>query len=1446
MRRTHRGTFTTIKTEGNLLPADFLQRIVEGDRELDGLSPESYHLSKNERLNEAINRAWNRCEGVWRGYGSDSAALPESDAGTTITRERWLLPLFQELGYGRLLTSKARVIDGKSYPISHTWHHTPIHLVSFRQDLDRRTPGVAGAAQMSPHSLVQEFLNRSDDQLWGIVSNGLKLRLLRDNASLTRQAYVEFDLEGMMSGEVYSDFVILYMLLHESRVEAERPEQCWLERWTQETQQRGTRALDQLRDGVEKAIAAFGQGFLAHPANSELREKLQSGDLTPHDLYQQILRLVYRLIFLFVAEDRNLLLSPETSPETRQLYSQNYSITRIRLIAGLLRGTRHGDLWQGLKITFRGLMKGESALGLNPLGGLLFSEEAVPDLNDCELSNDALLTAVRQLSFTQDKRVLRSVDYRNLGTEELGSVYESLLELHPEVNVNASTFELKVAAGSERKTTGSYYTPSSLINCLLDSALEPVIKNALKKPDRDKALLNLKVVDPASGSGHFLIAAAHRIGKHLAIIRTGEAEPPPEARREALRDVVSHCIYGVDVNPLAVELCKVALWIETLDPGRPLGFLDHHIKCGNSLIGATPELVEKGIPNDAFKPVEGDDKNIAAAIKKKNEEEYKGQQDLFASVTTITNWQEAVAEFHQWEYMPENAYHQVREKAAKYETLRDKPAYQHEKQVADLWTAAFFWPLTEETAVSVPTEDTFRRYQGGTYELKEEVRSRLEDLALKHRFFHWHLEFPEVFSEGGEVGFDCVLGNPPWEKIKLQEKEFFAQRDREIANAPNAAARKNLISALPETNPGLWIDFLESKRKSECESHFIRASDRYPLNAIGDINTYQIFAGLARQLISSCGQSGMVLLSGIATDDSNKLFFQDLLMKNSLISFYDFENRKGIFPTVQGNVKFCLLTMGGDGKKRFSVAAQLDDPLLLKDKSRLYELTLDDIREINPNTLNCPIFRSSRDAELVKGIHQRIPILVNEQKGATGDPWGISFLRMFDMANDSHLFRTRDQLEAEGYKLKGNVFVGEKCYVPLYEAKLAIQYNHRQASFDTKTTEGMFRTHAGTRSLEAHELKNPSIFPIPRYWIEENHLHSRIPSEWSFDWLIGFRRTISTVADSRSVNFSIFPRYGTSDSIFLLFSKLGIRLLCALYALFNSFVFDYVARQKASGGNLNYYIFKQLPALPPEYFNGSMLDLVLPRVFELTYTSYDLRFFAEDIWKELYQESGKRPPLFNPFIWDEARRFMMRCELDAAFFHFYGIEKEDVGYILETFPIIMRWDEEKYGEYRTKRIILECYDAMAEAMKTDRSYQTILDPPPADPRVAHPPKEGVDVPPFRIETLDISRTKTTEEVETEEGGEEKMSEHEFVARAIMKLRHPPYKAIHSVYSGFNQAFTEYFKKDPVEAIKRLVEEGNIVTRPAKGGVLMYLPEDAPASAQTKSILEDILGEEDPA
>lgn len=1335
MKKRHQQPFTTIKTEGALLPADFLQRIADRDPDLEGLTPESYHLAKNERLNEVISRSWTRCKGAWRAFQAAGKDLPESDAGTTLTRERWLLILFQEFGYGRLLTAKAQHINGKSYPISHLWQHTPIHLVSFRQSLDHRTPGAIGAARMSPHSLVQEFLNRSDKHLWGFVSNGLRLRILRDNVSLSRYAYVEFDLEGMMNGEAYSDFVLLWLLCHESRVEAEKPEDCWLERWSHTAFEQGTRALDRLRDGVEEAIKILGSGFVGHPANTELRENLRSGRLSVHDYYRQLLRLVYRMIFLFVAEDRNLLI-PESAPaEARRRYLEHYSATRLRRIAASFRGTGHGDLWQGLKVTWRCLIEGEPGLALRPLGSFLFSEDTLPDLNDCLLANHDLLAAVWKLSFTRDRRLLRQVDYRNLGTEELGSVYESLLELHPDVNTTASIFELGAAAGSERKTTGSYYTPASLIKCLLDSALEPVIGRALKEPDPEKALLDLKVVDPACGSGHFLIASAHRIARYLAGVRSGEDEPPPEELRRALRDVVRKCIYGVDVNPLAAELCKVALWIETLDPERPLGFLDNRIKCGNSLIGATPELLENGIPDDAFKPLEGDDKEVARDIRKRNRQERLGQQDMYSAVDEIPDWQQAVDDLRYVAELPEEAVHQVQEKAALYWTALEDETFQHQHQVADLWTAAFFWPLTRDTAAAVPSEDLFRRFQQGSHSLKEEVPRQMQDLAGKHRFFHWHLEFPEVFADEGGGGFDCVVGNPPWEQIELAEKEFFARRDPEIASAPNAAKRKQLIERLKESNNSLWKQYQRAKRSIDNQTKYLRVSNKYPLSAVGRINSYQIFAGLARQLISKQGRAGIVIPSGIATDDSNKRFFADLTEKRSLVSLYDFENREKLFPAVDSRMKFCLLTMGGEkaAPTTADFAFFLTNARQLGDEDRHFTLSAEDIKLLNPNTRTCPIFRSKRDAEITKAIYRRVPVLIDESKGEAGNPWGITFRQgLFNMASDSHLFKTREELEAEGWELRGNIFEkGGERYLPLYEAKMIWHFDHRFGTYqgiDSRST-----THLPISSSSQYRCATFTIEPF--YWVSEVEVLDCIapltPDEFSqiknghlsWDaarelqtqrarkWFVGFR-DITNVTNERTVIFSVIPQASVGHTMPLVFFESqmsGESILCILSNL-NSYVLDYIARQKVGGTHLTYAYLKQFPVLPLELYKQHEREFVILRAIELTYTARDLEPFAKDC--------GYTGP---PFLWDDDRRFFLRCELDAAYFHLYQVQRADVDYIMETFSIVKRKDIQKYGDYRTKLMILKIYDDMQKAIETGQPYKTLLDPSPADPRVAHPP-----------------------------------------------------------------------------------------------------------------------------
>jgi len=1347
MQTRNRNTFTTIHTEGALLPVDLLQRISENDSKLEGLDAVSYNLAPGEKLNEAINRSWNRLNGLWGAFQSARGRLGANEAGTTLTRERWLLPLFQELGFGRLSTTKAVEIDGKSYPISHRWQNVPLHLVGCGLKLDKHTPGAAGASRTSPHSLLQEYLNQSEDAQWGMVSNGLGLRVLRDNATLTRQAYIEFDLESMFDGEVYSDFVLLWLVCHQSRFEPpSEGGDCILERWSKSAQERGTRALDNLRRGVEEAIVSLGQGFLQHPLNQELRARLRNGDLSAQDYYRQLLRLVYRLIFLFAAEDRDLLLLPDAPIEARKRYLDFYSTARLRSLAERQRGSRHHDRYEALRIVFS-LLSGEEisrqdakdakislqnkesfanfaplreALALPALGGFLFDARSTPDLNEARLDNKALLAAVRSLAFITEGNTRRAVDYRNLGPEELGSVYESLLELYPLLNTDAGTFQLTSAAGNERKTTGSYYTPSSLIQVLLDSALYPVINQAMedihregaksaKETDkkenlasfaalRENALLSLKVCDPACGSGHFLIAAAHRIAGKLAQVRAGGDEPSPNETRRALRDVIRHCIYGVDINPMAVELCKVNLWLESLEPGKPLSFLDAHIRCGNSLVGVGPRihrqdakgsLDEKDdfatfaplrfddlvIPDEAFNPVTGDHKPTATLLKKRNLQERAGQESFFVSVIkTREDLDKWLAErTRTLEAMPEDSAAEVQAKAEAYQKVNDSTEYRKQQQIADLWTAAFFWNIQEPSGKTfetvAPTHGQLRRLRNGS-QTQSGLLEHVDNIRQQVGFFHWPLEFAEVAVQGG---FDCVLGNPPWERIKLQEEEFFASRDPEIAAAVNKATRQKLINALGKTNLVLATAFNDAKHYADAASKFMRASRHYPLTGAGDVNTYALFAELNRKLLSTNGFAGLVLPTGIATDDMTKSYFGDIVAKKSLVSIFDFENRENLFSSIDSRMKFCLFTVSNTehAKAEFVFFAKRSSHL--RDSYRRFSLGANEIALFNPNTRTVPIFRTSADADLARKIYSNIPILENEVLGT--NTWQIKLLRMFDMAADSKLFSDSES----------------NVTYPLYESKMMAAYDHRFANV-VFNPENKFRPGQPQETSTQNHL-DPNFRPKSQWYVPKQNVHAvfqRIPPKW----FISFKRIVG-VTNERTLSATILPLCAVSDSLVEILSLEPIEKQAYFLANLNSLVLDYIVRLKVSATTINHFVIKQFPVLLPSSYTPADFAFIVPRVLELVYTAYDLQPFAEDMGYH-----------GEPFRWDEERRAMLRAELDAYYARLYGLTRDELRYILdpqdvygpdfpgETFRVLKEKEFRQFGEYRTRRLVLEAWDRL--------------------------------------------------------------------------------------------------------------------------------------------------------
>jgi hypothetical protein len=1360
--------FQAVRSEGGLLPPDLLRRILDPQGDLPGTRPQDYDLARGERLHERITQSWNKLLKQWKDFQS---ARSGQGALTGLTNERWTLPLLRELGFGSLPTTPAPEINGRTYAISRMFGPVPVHLLGCGLSLDRKAAGVRGAAAANPHGLVQEFLNRSPEHLWGIVCNGLRLRILRDSQALSRQSFLEFDLESIFDGELYGDFVLLWLTAHATRFvprDGDRPESCYLEAWTRIAQEQGTRALGDLRQGVERALQILGEGFTSHPQNTRLRDALRSGRLSPSDFHAQLLRLVYRLIFLFVAEDRTLDGLPVLHPRddspgartARERYAAHYSTARLRDLASRIKGSRHGDLWRQFQVVVHALSGAPEAqeardlLALPALGSFLWDPRSTADLNDAELANYDFLEALRSLAFTRQGKVLRPVDYKSLGAEELGGVYESLLALCPRISADGARFTFAQFAGSERKTSGSYYTPDGLVQSLLDTALDPVVAAAVegkRGSEAEEALLSLTVCDPAVGSGHFLVGAAHRLARRLAALRAqaqGDSEPSPLLYQQALRDVIGRCLYGVDVNPMAAELCKVSLWLEALEPGKPLTFLDHHIQVGNSLLGTTPELMKEGLPDEAFKPLTGDDKTFCTALRKQNKKERAGQTTARTLIAAESQkpYGTLLDRVRRLDEKSEETLEDVREKAASFNELVHSQEFRRAQLAADGWCAAFVWKKHKGGPPAVTT-DTLRRLRQTPDALTPAQRKEVERLADQYRFFHWHLAFPQVFDRGG---FDCVLGNPPWEHTELKEKEWFAQRNAQIANAKTGAQRKRMIAALQSDDPKLYEDFVSALREHEAVSHFVRNSGRYPFCGRGRINLYAVFAEIMRNLLNERGRMGCVLPTGIATDDTTKFFFKNVMETRSLVSLYDFEN-KGIFPGVHSSYKFCLFTAGG-GKRPTRAAAEFaffaHAVEELRDPERRFTLSAEDIALLNPNTLTCPVFRSRKDAELTKAIYRRVPVLIREARDGRPEenPWGMKFKQgLFNMTSASHLFRTREQLEADGWRVNGNIFEkdGEK-YLPLYEAKMIHHFDHRWATYDgTKT-----------RDVDSEEKQDPTFVVLPRYWVREADVEAALePTGWTRRWLLGWR-DICRNTDERTTIAVLWPRMGAGDTFLQMFPTCDSPSVTLIVACLDSYTLDYATRQKIGGTHLKYHYFKQLPVLPGAFLTKPCLwtldqdqlgTWLLPRILELTYTAWDLEPFARDC--------GYEGP---PFRWDEERRFLLRCELDAAFFHLYlpatadgqwkPARKADgavcdetpeeleelkrhfptprhaVDYILDTFPIVRRKDEQRYGEYRTKRVILEIYDAMQQALETGVPYPTRLDPPPAHPSAAHLPK----------------------------------------------------------------------------------------------------------------------------
>ncbi len=1404
MNRRDAAQDTLFRLEGGLLPADLLNQL--DALQLPGQQPSDYAIPKGLSLRDEIGRYWRIAQAQWASF--DAKRQREDLADPTATAQRWMKDLLtQVFGFTDLTADgHARVIGERHFPVTHHVFGGAVPLVLCapgRGALDERLPrfGQEGRRR-SPTGLLQEYLNASDEAHWGLVSDGQRLRILRDNPSMTRPAFVEIDLASLFNEARLPEFRRLWLLLHASRFEPQELEgkpSCWLEQWREKAEEQGERLLDKLRLGVTDALKALGDGFLAHPENDALRQRFTDGELDAHAYYQELLRLVYRLLFLLRAEARDLLHPAGSDPLARERYREGYSLELLRQAGRKPHRfePRHHDLWLTLQQTLSGLAGGQPLLALPALGGL-FDAKQCPNLDVALIDNRSLLNAMRALTWHRSdvRRGLVATDYANMDAEELGSVYEALLELVPAVSQNPWQFRFvglddgDSTAGNLRKLTGSYYTPDVLVQSLIDTALKPVIRQRLEEHrERPRqALLALRIVDPACGSGHFLLAATRTLAREIARLDAEDNEPTPEQFQHALREVAQHCIFGVDVNPMAVELCRTALWMEALEPGKPLTFLDSHIQPGNALIGVfDPAVLGSGIPNEAFKPLEGEDDELLRGLRKRN----KAMADTLAVDLRMNTRQLAAVE-----ELPEESLEEIAEKRQCWEAAQESPEARRARLLQDLWTAAFFIPKTEDHKARIVTNEALMA--ANRDELDPQIEAEVRLRADQNRFFHWRLQFPEVF-ERESPGFDVVLGNPPWEVSQLSEEEFFAARDPYLAGLAGDT-RKQAIQALKESNPTLYAEYEQAKFSLARANRFYRGSGRFSLTAHGKLNLYPLFAELALSLYSQQARAGIVVQRGIATDDFNKLYFQALIEDKHLASLLDIENSEGLFNRVHRSFNFCLLTLANDietAELLFYATNEAD----LRDESRRIHLEPADFLRINPNTLTTPTFRADMDAQVTRGIYKRVPVFVREREPAS-NPWNVTFKQgLFNMTSASNLFIKYDKLETAGSQLEGNQFhLGSQRYLPLYEAKMVHHYDHRFATYDTDGET--------IRDATETEKADPDFAPLPRYWVNEWEVMLRtadVPQDllkglkkedadklekalrtWLaglllvrgktdnasrllgqqvvkqgstaslFDqaeetkaglaarelaeahpmteealgkWLgrfengenrfslveqllpercpnhlIGFR-LVCRATDERTLIGGVFPFTSVGNSLAVAeFPCLtNPRLLATLQANMSSLPIDFVTRNKIGGSNLNFFIVKQLPVLPPEAYGEEALDYIVPRVLELTYTSHDLAPFARDLG---YKGA--------PFGWDPERRHRLRSELDAYYAHLYGLTRDELRYILDpadvmgpdypsvTFPGLKRKEIAEHGEYLTQRLVLEAFDALADEFASDK------------------------------------------------------------------------------------------------------------------------------------------------
>ena len=1276
------------------------------------------------------------------------------------------------------------------------------------QPLDRRS-GSRAPEGVAPSTQMLRYLRRVDDLTsgalrWGILTNGARWRLYYQGARSVSEQFFEIDLAAALDLPGHNDglftlsgperrqalkLFILFFRQHAFLPDAADPRTLH------------QRALDEGRFHQER-VAANLSNLVFDRVFPELAGAIAAAapDAPLGEVRDAALVVLYRLLFILYAEDRDLL------PVRDERYD-DYGL-RERVRGDIGRRKDRGDTfsetasryWLAVDDLCRAIDSGDLSIGLPPYDGGLFDGRRAPLLAQVRLGDRVMADIIDALSFEVGPQGRRYINYRDLSVQQLGSIYERLLEHEIVRNGDEIAVRPNVFA---RKGSGSYYTPDELVGLILEETIGPLVRarldafaerveelrrsraparlkvQDLERFDPARELLELKVCDPAMGSGHFLVGLVDYLADRV-IASMAEAEAamegyvsPLAADIDAVRDtvlrnardsvwtvrpeqlddrhvvrrmVLKRCVYGVDKNPMAVELAKVSLWLHTFTVGAPLGFLDHHLRCGDSLFGCwVRQGIERAEEGGSLFLQEPLNRAVGATLSMQTVErlndaeidEAQRSAGVFAEVREGTEPLDAFLSLVQG-----------------FEWLHPRDE-EDEAAIQSLLLGAFGDPVDIAMGAAPGTNDPSgsgvneRREPERFALLRERARSlvaRAREVAREEGFLNWQVAFPGVWSDWGEVerygGFDAVVGNPPWDRMKLQQVEWFAARRPDIAHAQRAADRKRMVGALRDEGDPLFAEFERASERADSALRVARTSGDYPYLSRGDVNLYSLFVERAMALVTPNGVVGLLTPSGIASDKTAAPFFRSIATGGRLRALYDFENRRPryglppFFPDVDSRFKFCAFVAGRSSSANPARCAFfLQDFAELQTPDYRFSLTAEDFAAVNPNTGTAPVFRTRRDAELTTAIYRRLPVLVDWSSGNEVKTWPVKYSTMFHMTNDSGRFRTRQELEEQegAWPIGGNRFESAGgLWLPLYEGKMVQAYDHRAAGIVVNP--GNLHRPAQPEPATPEQHSDPNWLPQPHYWVAE--VECGWPS--SCDWILGFKE-ITAPTNARTFIAALLPTVGFGNKVPILRPDLeagpvanraggfagtregagaaspatdsppdeGPRVTSGsipqcrrewlLAANLNATILDFVARQKVHGQTLNLFIVEQLPVVPPERYETvrfgpeTAAEIVRRAVLELTYTAHDMVPFARDLG--YVDETGAVKP---PLQWDEERRLRLRAKLDAVYFHLYGVtDRGDIRYVYSTFPIVERQETAAYGGYRSRDLCLAYLNALA-------------------------------------------------------------------------------------------------------------------------------------------------------